>query len=63
MISDSAKTDIHAIIASYGPRHRMGEKQEAMLAVVLKRYPYLTRKNVIDFINNRRAAIRKASAV
>ena len=63
MISDSAKTDIHAIIASYGTRHRMGEKQEAMLAVVLKRYPYLTRKNVIDFINNRRAAIRKASAV
>ena len=62
MITDSAKTDIHAIIASYGTRHRMGERQEVMLAVVLSRYPDLTRKTVIDFINNRRAETRKALA-
>ena len=60
VIPDAAKAELDALIASYGSRRRMGIEQEGMLAMVLLRFSMVSRKSALNYLNNRRAAVRKA---
>ena len=58
-IPSAAKAELDALIASYGTRRRMGIEQEGMLAMVLLRFPAVSRKSALNYLNNRRSAVRK----
>ena len=63
MIPDAAKAELDALIVSYGTRRRMGMEQEGMLGMILLRFPKMSRKSALHYINNRRAAVRKSAVI
>ena len=62
LIPGDCKVQLDALIASYGGRRRMGSDQEKALSAILDRFPALSRKSALNYLNNRRAAVRKSLA-